>query len=109
MRLIIVLLGAIALAGCAKSEVSVQCKGFATFEPVPNNENAEPKIASIELDKLRQNANGSWDFHRINGKGMTSQASWMKPVEYDRIECTQGPDEQLRLLKTRTGAPVTML
>lgn len=109
MRLIIVFLGALALAGCAKSETSVHCKGYAIFQPVPNNENVKPKTASIELDKLRQNANGSWDFHRINGKGMTSQAAWMKPMEYERIECTQGPVEQLKNLKTRTGEPVTML
>jgi len=109
MRIFFVLLGALALAGCAKNEVPVQCKGYATFTPVPNNENVKPKTASIELDKLRHNANGTWDFHRINGSGMTSQAAWMKSAEYERIECTQGPAEQLRQLKTRTGQPVTLL
>ena len=109
MRLNIVLLVTLSLVGCAKSEMPVQCKGYATFQPVPNDENVKPKTASIKLDKLRQNANGTWDFHRINGKGMTSQSAWMKPTEYDHIECTQGPVEQLMSLKTRKGQPVTML
>lgn len=109
MRLVIVFFAALALAGCAKSELPVACKGYATFQPVPNNGSVKPHTASIELDKLRQNANGTWDFHRINGKGMTSQAAWMKPAEYDRIECAQGPIEQLKDLKTRNGEKVIML
>jgi len=104
-----VFLGILALAGCVKSEVPVQCKGYVTFVPVPNNENIPPRIASIELDRLRHNANGSWDFHRINGKEMTSQAAWMKPDEYERIECISGPVDQLRQLKTRTGHPPKIL
>ncbi|WP_318356707.1 hypothetical protein [Enterobacter sp.] len=103
MKNLMVVLGVLTLVGCAKSEVPVQCKGYATFIPVPNNENVPPRIASIELDRLRHNANGSWDFHRINGKGMTSQAAWMKPDEFELIECVSGPVEQLRQLKTRTG------
>lgn len=103
------LFGALTLVGCAKSEVPVQCKGYATFVPVPNNANEPPHIGTIELDRLRQNANGTWDFHRINGKGMTSQSAWMKPSEYQRIECVGGPVEQLKQLKTRTGQPPTIL
>lgn len=109
MKKLTVFLGILALAGCAKSEVPVQCKGYLTFIPVPNNENAQPKIASIDLDRLRHNANGSWDFHRINGKGMTSQAAWRRPSEFERIECVSGPSEQLRSLKTRTGQSPTIL
>nr|WP_238084492.1 hypothetical protein [Pseudescherichia vulneris] len=102
-------LGALTLVGCAKSEVPVSCKGYGTFTPVPNYENAASKEASIDLDKLRQNANGVWDFHRINGKGMTSQAAWIKPGGLERIECVSGPAEQLSKLRTRTGQPVKML
>ena len=109
MRPVFILLGVLTLAGCAKSEEPVQCKGFSTFIPVPNNENVKPKTASMVLDKLRQNANGTWDFHRINGKGMTSQSSWMKPTEYERTECTSGPTEQLKQVKTRTGQPIIIL
>ncbi len=105
MKISMVILGALALAGCVKSEVPVQCMGYSTFVPVPNLKNEEPHTASIKLDRLRQNANGSWDFHRINGEGMTSQSAWMKPAEYERIECTSGPKEQLSSLRTRKGEP----
>lgn len=105
MKILIIMLEVSALAGCVRSEVPVQCMGYATFVPVPNLKKEEPQTASIKLDRLRQNANGSWDFHRINGEGMTSQSAWMKPAEYERIECTSGPKEQLSSLRTRKGKP----